>query len=400
MKALAFDRFLKVGQSRMMDDNGFLHVEGSNLTKVGVFPYLGREIPNSQELGLDLDAVYQVLRPEDELRKATVSFNRIPVLSKHVIDGSEETDARRYRVGSTGDKAVFEFPYVKNSLTVFNVEDIENIEKGFKREISAAYWYVPVKKAGVFEGQPYDLVMTEISANHVALVEKGRSGKDVLVADSAEETQKGTEQMKLEQIIEKVTGTLKGAGVKEDVIKTILSHFEEPAKDDDKSDDKKDESKEEDKGKESKTEKKAEDEKTEDSKDGDKSKEAKDEDKKDESKEDDKKDEDKGKEKKDAAMDAMKAIEDSVADRFHAARAVVAVLGEINPMSFDSGEAIYRKALQISGVATDGCKDCKAVFTVHQSLSAKQKKPAQDAAKQDDKDLEVHFKGLGNIKQS
>ena len=80
---------------------------------------------------------------------------------------------------------------------------LKAFEKGSKREISAAYWYVPVKRAGVFEGQPYDLVMTDISANHIALVEKGRSGKDVLVADSAEEIKKGTEQMKLEQIIEK-----------------------------------------------------------------------------------------------------------------------------------------------------------------------------------------------------
>ncbi len=383
-----------------MDDNGFLHVEGNNLTKVGVFPYLGREVPNCQELGLDADSIYQVLRPEDELRKATTSFNRVPVLSKHVIDGSEETDARKYRVGSTGDKAVFEYPYVKNSMTVFNAEDIESIEKGSKREISAAYWYVPVKRAGVFEGQPYDLVMTDISANHIALVEKGRSGKDVLVADSAEEIKKGTEQMKLEQIIEKVTGTLKSAGVKEDVIKTILSHFEEPVKDGDKSDDKKDESKEEDKEKSSETEKKAEDEKPEDSKEEDKSKEAKDEEKKDESKEDDKKTEEKAEEKKESAMDASKAIEEAIAARYQAAKDVAGVLGDVAPMSFDSAEAIYRKALEQKGIATDGCKDCKAVFAVAQSFSAKQQKPALDAAKHDDKGLEVHFKGLESIKKS
>lgn len=38
---------------------------------------------------------------------------------------------------------------------------------------------------GTYEGQPYDGRMTNIRGNHVALVEKGRAGPDVLVYDTA-----------------------------------------------------------------------------------------------------------------------------------------------------------------------------------------------------------------------
>jgi hypothetical protein len=38
-------------------------------------------------------------------------------------------------------------------------------------------------EAGEFEGQPYDGRMTEIRGNHLALVEIGRAGADVVVAD-------------------------------------------------------------------------------------------------------------------------------------------------------------------------------------------------------------------------
>ena len=115
-----------------MDDNGFLHVEGNNLTKVGVFPYLGREVPNCQELGLDADSIYQVLRPEDELRKATTSFNRVPCsLASTSLTGLKRPSPASIVLEAQATRLCLNIPYVKNSMTVFNAEDIESIRKGF-----------------------------------------------------------------------------------------------------------------------------------------------------------------------------------------------------------------------------------------------------------------------------
>ena len=54
------------------------------------------------------------------------------------------------------------------------------------RELSLSYRYTPDFESGTTpDGEPYDFIMRDISANHVALVEEGRAGDDVLVADSA-----------------------------------------------------------------------------------------------------------------------------------------------------------------------------------------------------------------------
>ena len=183
MKKLVYDRS-PVDSVRTVDDNGYLHVGISNITKEQVAPYLGSEIPGFEKLGLKPDEIYSVYRPASELSKpATVeSLNGIPVLLKHAEDSAEAPASNR--VGSTGTDAKWEPPYLTNSLHIQDADAIRRINDGTMREISMGYFYTPVLKHGEFEGEPYDIVMTDISCNHVALVEEGRAGHDVSVKDS------------------------------------------------------------------------------------------------------------------------------------------------------------------------------------------------------------------------
>lgn len=183
MKKLVYDRS-PVDSVRTIDDNGYQHVGISNITKEQVAPYLGSEIPGFEKLGLKPDEIYSVYRPASELSKpATVeSLNGIPVLLKHAEDSAEAPASNR--VGSTGTDAKWEPPYLTNSLHIQDADAIRRINDGTMREISMGYFYTPVLRHGVFEGEPYDVVMTDISCNHVALVEEGRAGHDVSVKDS------------------------------------------------------------------------------------------------------------------------------------------------------------------------------------------------------------------------
>lgn len=183
MKKLVYDRS-PVDSVRTIDDNGYLHVGISNITKEQVAPYLGSEIPGFEKLGLKPDEIYNVYRPASELSKpATVeSLNGIPVLLKHAEDSAEAPASNR--VGSTGTDAKWEPPYLTNSLHIQDADAIRRINDGTMREISMGYFYTPVLRHGEFEGEPYDVVMTDISCNHVALVEEGRAGHDVSVKDS------------------------------------------------------------------------------------------------------------------------------------------------------------------------------------------------------------------------
>ena len=174
---LAFDT------KRHKDVNGYLHVEVSPLTKETVNPYYGREIPGWEDEGLDPEKIYYGYRAGSELKKALNTFNGIPVLDEHKLD-SAERPLKEERVGYTGTSAAWEAPYIMNALIITDAAAIELIESNKQRELSASYRYKPVFNSGYFNGEKYDFIMTDIQANHIALVAEGRAGSDVLVYDS------------------------------------------------------------------------------------------------------------------------------------------------------------------------------------------------------------------------
>lgn len=175
---LAQDRSL-----RSYDQDGRLHVESSNISKATVNPYYGSEIPNYQQLGLDPKKVYYLLRDPEELEKAAPTFNNLPLLSKHIPVSADEPQ-KEVIAGTTGSDTVFEDGYLKCSLAVWDAEAIAGIESGEQVELSSAYHYTADMTAGEFEGRHYDGVMRDIVGNHVALVDVGRAGRDVVVSDS------------------------------------------------------------------------------------------------------------------------------------------------------------------------------------------------------------------------
>lgn len=174
---LALDR-----SARRIDADGRLHVDRSHISKATVNPYYGREIPSFETLGLQPDKVYRLLRDPVELERAAPTFARLPILSEHV---PVTVDAPRpdLVVGAIGSEVVFASPYLDADLCVWDATAIAGIETDKVRELSCAYRYKPVMEPGEFEGQPYDGRMTEIQGNHLALVEVGRAGADVVVAD-------------------------------------------------------------------------------------------------------------------------------------------------------------------------------------------------------------------------
>jgi len=182
---------LPIESKRTFDENGYLHVKTSNITKEQVVPYIGDTIPGWQELELEPKKVYQIYRPADEIEKAADTFNGLPLSLDHW-----EMDAANMPkdkiVGSLGTDAAFDAPYLTNSLTVTDADAIERIKSGEFRDLSAGYLCDVEMINGIFNGKAYDGIMRNIRGNHVALVREGRAGHDVRVADSA---MKGGEDM-------------------------------------------------------------------------------------------------------------------------------------------------------------------------------------------------------------
>lgn len=167
-----------------MDVDGRMHVERCNISKACVNPYYGREIPGSEELGLDPNKIYNLYRDPAELAAAADSFRNLPLLIKHIPISSAQPQQDSV-VGTIGSAITFEAPYlVCSPLTVWTDKAIDLVLEGDQEELSSAYRYRADMSPGVTpEGTPYDGVMRDIVGNHVALVREGRAGPDVVVAD-------------------------------------------------------------------------------------------------------------------------------------------------------------------------------------------------------------------------
>jgi uncharacterized protein len=178
---IAFDR----ESVRQMDTDGRMRVASANISKATVNPYRGSEIPDWEELGLDSDKVYYLLRDPEELRKAAPTFNGVQLLRKHTPVSADDHRPDQV-VGSVGSDCSFDDPYLKSSLSIWAKDAIDEIESGAKKELSSGYHYRPDMTPGNFDGKQYDGVMRDIVGNHVALVEDGRAGPDVVIGDSTE----------------------------------------------------------------------------------------------------------------------------------------------------------------------------------------------------------------------
>lgn len=306
---------------RTIDDNEFTRVANCIITSAGVFEYLGREIPNYQSLGLDADQIYKLYRPADEIDKAKDTFKDMPLLDTHLVVYADDIPKSNV-IGTLSSDINFDGKDLTCSIVVWDKEAVEQIEAQGKKGLSAGYRYTPVMKSGVYEGQVYDIIMTELSANHVAQVENPRNPSSIINDEKI--VLKGAKQVSKKKIaLDQETG--EGSDFDKIVdmlqenpeLKDKLLKFLTPAEDEDKEEEYKD--------------KKAEDE--------------------DKEEKDDKK----------TAMDSASLkllIKNEINKQMREYNEAVELcekhIGVINRTAFDSADALYSKVLKDNKIACDG----------------------------------------------
>lgn len=175
---LALDRSV-----RRTDGDGHLHIARCILSAATVCPYYGHEIPGAAALGLKPDTLYQVYRDPQALARAAPSMAGKPILMQHQPVSATE-HPKEMTVGAVGSDIRFEAPDLIGSLTVWDHAAIAAIENGQQRAVSAGYRYRVLPRAGVQDGIPYSLSMTDIVFNHLALVSHPRV-KTAIIGDAA-----------------------------------------------------------------------------------------------------------------------------------------------------------------------------------------------------------------------
>lgn len=368
----AFDK----ASVRRYDADGMLHVSRTPISKANVCIYYGREIPDSEALGLEPDKAYRLLRDPEELRKAVSTFNNKPILNRH-IGVSVVNPPKDAIIGSTGEVADFDGTYLNNSMVIWDVDSIMGIETERQKENSSSYRYRLDMTPGEYEGEAYDGVMRDIVCNHVAIVPSGRAGSDVFVYDSKPSIGK-TLMSKLDKfwayILPKLASDADPEEVKKEVSKVIKDDATQAEKDNESEAERLEREERELKEREEREKK---DRRADDEDDDGKDKK----DKKAEDEDDDKKDKAKMANDSHLAMDsAIKSATQAVEQRFvalrQAERDVRPVVGEL---ACDSAEEVYRTALKQMGCEDHATLPEGALRSVFNAL-AKAPTMAQDSA--------------------
>ncbi len=169
--------------NRAIDTNGWIEIRDNPLSKVGVFPYLGRSIGAPEP-----DRVYMVYRPEKELSDPDCieSFRLLPWVDEHEMLGDQDTGytapEKKGIHGVIGEEVYYENGVLKGNLKVFS-ESLAALINSGKRELSAGYRCQYEFTTGQYNGQHYDAIQRTIRGNHLASVKEGRMGPDVAVLD-------------------------------------------------------------------------------------------------------------------------------------------------------------------------------------------------------------------------
>lgn len=197
-----------MGKAKYKDINGFLHLDGTPISRVQIAPYRGNQIDPRGRLGLNPPLkpteIYGVLRPADELfdEETMRSFEGMPFRVGHQMLGDsslpgnsslKEADREKIDGSFSNIRRDPDRPdYLLADIVVYTDRAQRAMANGTK-ELSLGYRcvYEPVDtypEPKYHRGQPYFFTQRGIVANHLALVPHGRAGSSVCVQDQADAT--------------------------------------------------------------------------------------------------------------------------------------------------------------------------------------------------------------------
>lgn len=170
---------VKIEGTRTRED-GYLVVDARIARAGNVQRYLGSEVGRP-----DL-ATVDVYRPAEEVfsADAMASFAHRPVTDDHPKEAVTKDNWKALARGQTDGDIRRDGDFLRVPLMVADGEAIKKIEDG-KRELSAGYTCeLKWEKGTAPSGQTFDAIQTNIRANHVAIVQRGRAGKDCRIGDA------------------------------------------------------------------------------------------------------------------------------------------------------------------------------------------------------------------------
>lgn len=151
----------------------------ARLTRTGVFRYLNHDGTERRELRL----------PEEVFKADSLAtLADAPVTDGHPAEPVTTKNFSKFSRGHMRGDAKADGKFVAAELTLQDADLIAKVERGDLREVSCGYTCRLEYTSGEYEGERYDAIQRDIEHNHIALVHKGRAGREVsLRLDAAEQ---------------------------------------------------------------------------------------------------------------------------------------------------------------------------------------------------------------------
>ena len=129
-------------------------------------------------------------RPEDEVSNpdSLASFGMKAVTLNHPKVLLDSKTTKLHQVGHAGSHVRFSDGFVEVALVITDQDAIDAIQRGDAQEVSAGYRVDYDPTPGVTpNGESYDGIQRNIKVNHIALVARGRAGREArLLLDSCD----------------------------------------------------------------------------------------------------------------------------------------------------------------------------------------------------------------------
>ncbi len=171
-------RFDRADVVSWTEENGFFKAK-VRLTKPGVYPYLLGDGTIRKEAKL----------PDEIFNPAFLkSLDGIPITDGHPYEHGGLVNSDNYNQLMKGiiTNPRIEDGFVVADETLFDTALIASVKAGEKREVSLGLKAKQVAQTGKYSGSVYDSIQTEMKANHMAHVVRGRVDNARIVLDGIE----------------------------------------------------------------------------------------------------------------------------------------------------------------------------------------------------------------------
>lgn len=175
--------FYELPPSReILPGTGFLRAP-AKINRTGIQQYTARE------LGLDGgdSKILRLWRPPEEVAKAVKTFESATVTDEHPPNGVDAVNWHLLAKGDVRDCSMAG-DFTEAVIIVRDQSQIDLVKDG-KAELSCGYEFSLDMTSGTTPaGEQYDAVQRDIVGNHVAIVDRGRAGSRVRIADRKGQT--------------------------------------------------------------------------------------------------------------------------------------------------------------------------------------------------------------------